>query len=237
MSLFKRFTPNLTGRDFATGDVHGNFTYLQQALDDIGFNPEHDRLFQCGDLVDRGPESHLAIEWLAKPWFHAVRGNHDDYVCRFDTCDTGNWISNGGLWFSALSRDEQLEHQVQFREMPIAIEVQTPDGMTFGIVHAECPRPDWSTFARELEGAHNLTGKQFKCLLNSAMWCRNRFENRDRVPIEGIDYVLVGHQPIQRGPVMIGNTLYLDTMGWRAGGAFSFLNMTERTMVLTGRAL
>lgn len=236
MSLFKRFGPNLKGRDFATGDVHGHFTRLQQALDAIGFNPEHDRLFQCGDLVDRGPESHLAIDWLAKPWFHAVRGNHDDYVCRFDTCETGNWIENGGLWFSALGLDEQLEHQVQFREIPIAIEVQTAAGVTFGLVHAECPRSDWTAFTRDLQDGSDMSRKDFKCLLNTAMWNRYRYETADRQRVSGIDYVLVGHQPIRRGPVMLGNTLYLDTMGWRDGGHFSFLNLTDRTLMLPGVA-
>lgn len=88
----KRFAANTAGRDFAVGDIHGHFTRLQAALDTAGFDPATDRLFSVGDLVDRGPECRDVLDWLAKPWFHPVRGNHDDYVCRFDTCDVDNWV-------------------------------------------------------------------------------------------------------------------------------------------------
>ncbi|MFJ3487090.1 metallophosphoesterase [Pseudomonas sp. NPDC090202] len=235
MSKVKRFEPNTVGRDFVTGDVHGHFTRLQLALDSIGFDPACDRLFQCGDLVDRGPESHLAIEWLAKPWFHPVRGNHDDYVCRFDTCDTGNWLQNGGLWFAGMSKAEQLEHQVQFKELPIAIEVATATGETFGIVHAECPRPHWGDFLRDLDD-RSLSRKDQKLLANSAMWSRRRYELNKRDKVQGVDWVLVGHQPLEHFPTMLGNTLYLDTMGWRRG-VFSFLNITEFKLLQAGVGL
>ena len=108
-SLIKRFAANTPGRDFAVGDIHGHFTRLQAALDAAGFNPAVDRLFSVGDLVDRGPECEDVIKWLNKPWFHPVRGNHDDYVCRFDTCDTGNWMHNGGFVVRGASADRAAE--------------------------------------------------------------------------------------------------------------------------------
>ena len=58
----QRFERNRIGRDFAVGDIHGCFTALQIALDAIGFSPETDRLFCAGDLVDRGPGSHLVVD-------------------------------------------------------------------------------------------------------------------------------------------------------------------------------
>ena len=73
----QRFERNRIGRDFAVGDIHGCFTALQIALDAIGFSPETDRLFCAGDLVDRGPGSHLVVDWLDKPWFFSTRGNHE----------------------------------------------------------------------------------------------------------------------------------------------------------------
>ena len=72
-----RFDTNTIGRDFAVGDIHGCFSALQKALDTIGFDPASDRLFSVGDLVDRGPESHLVLAWLDQPWFYAIFGNHD----------------------------------------------------------------------------------------------------------------------------------------------------------------
>jgi serine/threonine protein phosphatase 1 len=59
------------------GDIHGHFQRLQQCLEAVGFDPAVDRLFSVGDLVDRGPHSEAALDWLAQPWFHAVQGNHE----------------------------------------------------------------------------------------------------------------------------------------------------------------
>ena len=67
-----RFEQNTAGRDFAVGDIHGCFTELQRGLDAIGFDASADRLFSVGDPVDRGPESHHALRWLDRPWFHAI---------------------------------------------------------------------------------------------------------------------------------------------------------------------
>ena len=77
MSLVQRFTQNTRGRDFVVGDLHGCFDYLRVMLEHIQFDRVTDRLFCVGDLVDRGPQSEEAIDWIAKPWFHAVRGNHE----------------------------------------------------------------------------------------------------------------------------------------------------------------
>ena len=62
-----RFARNERGRDFAVGDIHGCFSDLARGLKAIGFDEKADRLFSVGDLVDRGPESTHALEWLASP--------------------------------------------------------------------------------------------------------------------------------------------------------------------------
>lgn len=99
---FLKVPRNERGRDFAVGDVHGHFSRLQASLDQLGFDPGRDRLFSVGDLVDRGPESEAALEWLAQPWFHAVQGNHEDYAIRHvrtGQVDVMNWRGYGGGWF------------------------------------------------------------------------------------------------------------------------------------------
>ena len=78
--LVHSFTMNDNGRDFVVGDIHGMFGALEGLLAEVEFNEEHDRLFSVGDLVDRGPDSNRALEWLAKPWFFACRGNHEQFV-------------------------------------------------------------------------------------------------------------------------------------------------------------
>lgn len=218
----KRFAANTVGRDFAVGDIHGHFTRLQAALDAAGFDPSIDRLFSVGDLVDRGPECRDVLDWLAKPWFHPVRGNHDDYVVRFDTCDVDNWIYNGGSWFAGLAWDEQREFAAQFRELPIAIEVETPLGL-IGIVHADCPFPLWEQLRQELEAPESA--KRLKLVQNACMWSRSRIEQGDATVVAGVRAVVVGHTPLQSLGVL-GNVIHIDTAGWRPGeGYFTLLDL------------
>ena len=224
----KRFSINEHGRDYAVGDIHGHFTLLQARLDAAGFDPSVDRLFSVGDLVDRGPECELVLDWLAKPWFHPVRGNHDDYVCRFDTCDIGNWAANGGSWFSPLPYDQKEVYAAEFRKIPIAIEVVTPRGLV-GIVHADCPFPSWADLRAELcddieKGA--VGSKRMREVRNYCMWSRNRIERSDTSGVDGVIAVVVGHTPLKQCAVL-GNVYHIDTAGWRPqhGGSFTLLDL------------
>jgi serine/threonine protein phosphatase 1 len=70
--------PNRTGRDFILGDLHGAFPFLQALLSHAHFDEHHDRLIATGDLFDRGPAALDCLTLPDKPWFYAVRGNHED---------------------------------------------------------------------------------------------------------------------------------------------------------------
>ncbi|WP_443698733.1 metallophosphoesterase [Pseudomonas sp.] len=222
----KHFAANTAGRDFAVGDIHGHFTRLQSALDLAGFDPTVDRLFSVGDLVDRGPECRAVIDWLSKPWFHPVRGNHDDYVVRFDTCDMDNWVYNGSSWFAGLAWDEQREFAVQFTELPIAIEVETPAGLV-GIVHADCPFPSWEQLRQELEAPESR--KRLKLVQNTCMWSRSRIEQNDNSGVRGIVALIVGHTPV-RSAAQLGNVYHVDTGGWFPDGSGIFTLIDLHTM-------
>lgn len=225
----KRFQANTAGRDFAVGDIHGHFTLLQKALDAVGFDPAVDRLFSVGDLVDRGPECEDVIKWLDKPWFHPVRGNHDDYVCRYDSCDIGNWLMNGGSWFVGLPSLEQANYAVMFREIPIAIEVETPSGLV-GLVHADCPFPSWFQLQFELYGGNEY--KRIKLVQNTCMWSRSRIEQQDISGVQDVLAVVCGHTPLKH-PAVLGNVYHIDTAGWmpEKGGYFTLLNLQTLTAV------
>ncbi|MBV6005223.1 metallophosphoesterase [Pseudomonas aeruginosa] len=222
MSVIKRFERNQAGRDFAVGDIHGHFTLLQKALDAACFDPAVDRLFSVGDLIDRGPECEDVEAWLAKPWFHPVRGNHDDYVCRYDTCEIGNWMRNGGSWFVGLPEVQQQCLAISFRELPIGIEIDTQNGLV-GLVHADCVFDSWDELKRELDCASN---QRRKLVMNTCMWSRTRIEQNDERPVHGLRALVVGHNPLRR-PVVLGNVYHIDTMGWRPqdGGYFTLLNL------------
>lgn len=224
--LFKRFEKNTEGRDLIVGDIHGCFTKLQARLDEAGFDPSVDRLFSVGDLVDRGPESKQALDWIAKPWFHAVQGNHEDMAIRWGkpVCmmDAGNYAANGGGWNIANTIEERAEFSQAFSELPLAIELDTPNG-TIGIVHAECPFESWLAFVGALTD-DLMPRSDLKAIKQAAMWNRSKIEAQYDGDIKDIRAVVVGHTPMQR-MTSLGNTIYIDTAGWHPSGAgFTLLN-------------
>src|SRR3546814_21015130 len=128
MSRVQRYPRNETGRDFAVGDIHGHFSRLQALLDAVEFDPSKDRLFSVGDLVDRGPECEQALEWLARPWFHAVQGNHEDIAIRFakgNPVDRAIYSRNGGDWFIAMPPDPPRPFGEAFAKLPPAPTVRS----------------------------------------------------------------------------------------------------------------
>lgn len=197
MPLFRRLPRNDRGRDFVVGDIHGCFDRLSAMLRRVGFNEITDRLLSVGDLVDRGPASHEAIHWLDKPWFHAVRGNHEQMAIEaaLGMTDRGMHELNGGAWFYRLPVQQQKVTGQVFADLPYAIEVDTSAG-TVGLVHAEVPGDDWEVFRGFLEFA-DLTKPlpgNFDHMERFALWGRDIIRNRSTFAgVANIGRVFVGH--------------------------------------------
>jgi serine/threonine protein phosphatase 1 len=215
---FLKVPRNTQGRDFAVGDLHGHFSRLEDSLGELGFEPSRDRLFSVGDLVDRGPENEAVLDWLARPWFYAVQGNHEDYAIRHvrtGRVDVKNWREYGGGWFLDLPRERQEAFAEAFERLPIAIEVETEAG-TVGLLHADCPVLFWPRLESALQDRYRRTAE-------TCQWSRERLRQMNRSGIQGVRGVVAGHTPVA-APLALGNVYHIDTEGWRSG-YFTFLEL------------
>ncbi|MCS5515954.1 metallophosphoesterase [Pseudomonas qingdaonensis] len=147
----RSFDLNNAGRDFIVGDIHGHFEQLEALLLRHRFNPSLDRVFCTGDLIDRGPFSEQAVDWLKHPWFHAVRGNHEQMVLDHaaGTGDAARHARNGGAWFYQLDAKRQQIVIDALAKLPMAIEVAVGNQRKIGVIHAELPgwedQLDWNS--------------------------------------------------------------------------------------------
>lgn len=223
MNKLVHVSANTRGRDYAVGDIHGHFTRLQAALDQLGFDPQCDRLFSVGDLIDRGPQSEECLEWLEQPWFFAVQGNHEVLAVQLEAgqpLDLENYRNSGGAWLLDAPADKRELYARHFRQMPVAMEIETAQGL-IGLVHADCPFPSWELLRAYLSGElprDKRTDEIFQ-------WSRSRLKRNDRRGVAGVQALIVGHTPL-RVPKRLGNVWHIDTAGW-SEGYFSFIELAS----------
>lgn len=207
-----RYPVNTTGRDFVVGDIHGAYDLLWHAMKRIGFQRQCDRLFCVGDLIDRGPESARVAAFLAQPYVHAVRGNHEDMLLQlhedgtFPDLSAASWLlkQNGMTWWPDTPRPQKEAILAALRDLPIAIEVDTPRG-TVGIVHAEVPAGlSWPEFLRHIERNDSTTRE-------TALWGRDRILGHDETGVRGVGRVFVGHTVLWGDARRFGNVYAVDT--------------------------
>lgn len=225
MTAFRRIAANSRGRDLAVGDIHGHFKRLRECLEAVGFDPLVDRLFSVGDLVDRGPGSAQALQWLAEPWFHAVQGNHESLAVnhlRGGRVDLDMYRAAGGGWFLDLPKAEQVRFVEVFERLPIALQVDTAGGPV-GLLHADSPFDDWAQLCARLQAGDDLQVREV------CQWSRRRLKEGDSRPVKGLRALLVGHTPVLEIKVL-GNVWHLDTGGW-SRGRFSLLDLASLTQV------
>lgn len=203
-----RLQANLDGHDWYTTDTHGQFTALHQLMNHAGFDTTKDRLLHGGDLIDRGPESAYALQWLMKKWLIALQGNHEvmvlmslestfgkDFHCRF-----------GGLWFHEEGFDQQPYVSV-FEGLPLAIEVPIGDKMV-GLVHGDCVGTDWAKFIHMLEHPELPGASDY---IEVCQWTKSRVQNQWDSRIDNIDLVIVGHTNVMEPGFYGPNVLAMDT--------------------------
>lgn len=134
---------------YAIGDVQGCVQALHRLIERIHFNPDKDRLWFVGDLVNRGPHSLEVLRLIKQLGSSAVTvlGNHDLHLLAVWTKVTT--ISPKDTFQSVLSAPDADELLTWLRFRPL---VHVEDG--YCLVHAGL-LPSWS-IPQVLELAHEV---------------------------------------------------------------------------------
>jgi len=184
------------------------------ALAGVQFDDEKDRVFSVGDLIDRGPNSAECLELLTEPWFHAVKGNHEDMMLGAQPDHV--WMMNGGNWIHEFYMAQELELADLIRNyMFDKITVNTLQGR-IGVVHADA-LGHWRDIGINQIDPDKVT--------SSVTWGRKRLGAGLSEVVEGVEAVVVGHTIVE-GVQVLGNVVYIDT-GAFAGGNLTMLESGE----------
>ena len=228
MKNFRCYEKNVSGRDFVVGDIHGAYDMVIAGMRIAKFDRNVDRIFSVGDLIDRGPGSHRALEFLSQPYVHAIRGNHDDDFSTLSLKDMrtlGSVNFNGLGWVNSVADEKLLAIKQKLSELPIAMQVETDRG-TVGFVHGDVPsNMTWQDFIAALEAGNEGA-------ISIALTGRDRISGRDDSGVPGVGRVFVGHTIQWSGPRKLGNVYAVDT-----GACFREIRADEQRGSLTMASL
>jgi len=138
---------------YAIGDIQGCYDPFRRLLDKLAFDPDKDRLWLTGDLVNRGPKSRRTLRYVKSLGKSAITvlGNHDLHLLALanDINVTGSRFES--LW-KILGQDDCDELINWLRCQPLAHYSKKLNTL---MVHAGIP-PQWSikktlSCAREVE--------------------------------------------------------------------------------------
>jgi bis(5'-nucleosyl)-tetraphosphatase (symmetrical) len=135
---------------YAIGDLQGCMKSLRQLVDTIQFDPDRDRLWFVGDLVNRGPDSLAVLRYVKALGRSAITvlGNHDLHLLAVSIGITG--IQKKDSFQEVLSAPDCQELLDWLRHQPL---IHQEHGVL--LVHAGL-LPQWTTsqavtLAREVE--------------------------------------------------------------------------------------
>ena len=124
---------------YAIGDIQGCYDDLMGLLEEIQYNPEKDRLWFTGDLVNRGPDSLRVLRFVRDLGDAAVTvlGNHDLHMLALAEGHAPNHRSDTlDEILNAPDREELLSW---VRHQPL---LYHDEKLRFTMVHAGLP-PQW----------------------------------------------------------------------------------------------
>lgn len=194
---------NNDGTDFFVGDIHGEIDLLMNALERVGFDYEHDRLFATGDLIDRGSDSIRALWLLEESWFFSVIGNHETlFITRETDSDSrALHVKNGGGWANKLClKERKFLLDLIYVKASLAMTISTELG-NIGLIHAMAPNC-WSELHQPIDDWIPY------------LWDTNKYSaalRKNSKEIQNIDAVVHGHVGCDY-PQTGANQIWLDTL-------------------------
>lgn len=220
---------NLSGRDFVVGDVHGCFRTLEHALSRLRFDAHKDRLFGVGDLVDRGPHSDEAVDWIEDRFQAVTLGNHDRAALQwFEAKLRGSRVSAMD-WKQKIVPDAYPRWRDALLNMPLALTIETAYGPV-GVVHAETPDSDWSRAIALLE--RNSETDIDNALLGFEEYTP-AVRRMKAEPVSGLRALVSGHFVVD-DVVVTANRWNLDTgAGFEDRNRLSLLEISARELAPT----
>ena len=189
---------------YGVGDLHGEITKLNEALEEVKFDKEQDLLLSVGDLIDRGEDSLACLSLIDEPWFESVMGNHEKMAFEALTSKSNeiimHWFKNGGSWYVDTDTVRAGALILKAGQLPLIIEFNDADRKIL-ICHADYPL---NTYSRE----------EFKGAEMHLLWSRERIQrilNGDEpTEIKGVHLALFGHTKLSK-PLQSSNQVYIDT--------------------------
>lgn len=212
------YQKNTVGHDFVVGDLHGCYTALMQLLKFVDFDKTKDRLFSVGDLIDRGSQNVECLKLLNEPWFHAVKGNHEDMAVAslYSEYSMMMWLANGGKWITPLLEESSTVlntlHDRYLKDLPIMIVVGEGENR-FNIVHAELYKSHEPVTDRDIDTWNFSEDEE-----NSMLWGRTIIQeyrlgsigSMDRMFHYELSPTFVGHTPLYT-VTAVQRHVYIDT--------------------------
>jgi len=146
---------------YAIGDIQGCYDPFRRLLDELSFDPEKDRLWLTGDLVNRGPKSRKTLRFVKSLGKSAITvlGNHDLHLLALANDVSFSNARFDSLW-KILSHDDCDELLNWLRMQPLA---HYSNKLNTLMVHAGIP-PQWrvkKTLARAKEVEDALRGEDY----------------------------------------------------------------------------
>ena len=137
---------------YVIGDVQGCYSRLMQLLDKIGFDQACDKLWFCGDLVNRGPESLQTLQYVRSLGDAAITilGNHDLHLLA--TYHKREVVSESSSFSDILQSPHCEELLAWLQSQPL---IHYDEDLKLLLVHAgidvSWSIPEAIKYARELE--------------------------------------------------------------------------------------